>query len=460
MSRFGRLLAGVVAVVVQAACTPVGFGAGAGEVVPVPVPGEPALPGVDRSAALAPALPPTPEVLPSDPILHSPAASAAAIRERAGHWVEVFTRYEAEGFATWLSRLQHFSPLVDSTLQARDLPRSLRYLPIIESGYVPGAVSPASAVGMWQFMAPVARSFGMTVSPVVDERRDPVKSTEGALTYLGELHARFDSWFLALAAYNGGPYRVERLLREHAPLAPRSDSLFLVIAPHLPRETRDFVPKFIAAATVSEAPQRFGVEAPEGTVAFDYDEVEVPDATSLDVVARAAAVDEAEIRALNPQLVRGITPRGRPTRLRVPRGRAAAFAEAFARIPPGERVTVREHVVDRGESFWTIARLYGVGVGELEAANPNVSARRLQIGTRLLVPLDPSGRRARERTALAGDSGSDGADVAGVHTVRRGDSLWTIARRYGLTVGDLLEWNRLDVDAVLQPGDRVRLAGS
>lgn len=456
--RGARRLLVVAAVAVAGACTPGREATPVGPPV-VPEPGRPPLAVVDRSAALAPALPKTPEVLPSDPILHSRWASDPTLRERAGYWVDLFTRRDEAGFGRWLTRLGHYAPLVDSTLEARQLPRSLRYLPIIESGYLPGAVSRVSAVGMWQFMAPVARSFGMTVSSVVDERRDPVKSTQGALTYLGELHGRFGgSWFLALAAYNGGPYRVERLLREHAPLAPLSDSLFMVIAPHLPRETREFVPKFLAAATVAEAPARFGLAPPVDTVRFDYDEVEVPDATSLDVVARAAGVDEARIRGLNPQLVRGITPRGQATRLRVPRGRAEAFRDAFARIPPDERITVREHVVARGESFWTIARLYGIRVGELEGANPRIDSRRLQIGARLLVPLVPGRGESRSATGTP-PVGDAAADPPGVHTVRRGESLWTIARRYGLTVAELQEWNRLSEGAVLQPGDRLRLRG-
>jgi membrane-bound lytic murein transglycosylase D len=437
-----------------AGCLPFGGGSAPDAPVPVPHPSTPLLAEVDRSGTLAPALPRAPEVLPSDPILHSRWARHPEIRAAAGRWVEVFTRRNAEGFPVWLDRLQHYSLLVDSTLEARGLPRSLRYLPIIESGYRPGAVSRVSAVGMWQFMAPVARSFGMTVSSVVDERRDPVKSTAGALTYLEELHARFDSWFLALAAYNGGPYRVERLLREHAPLAARSDSLFPVIAPHLPRETREFVPKFLAAATVAEAPGRFGLRRAGQTERFAFDEVEVPDATSLDVVARAAGVAEAEIRTLNPQLVRGITPRGKATRLRVPPGRGAAFLEAYARIPPEERITVTEHVVSRGESFWTIARLYGIRSAELRGANPRIDPRRLQIGTRLLVPLVPGTRGRRSASSPAP------GPVPDTHTVRRGESLWTIARRYRVTVRQLRVWNRLREGAVLQPGDLLRLQGS
>ena len=300
-----------------------------------------------------------------------------------------FARREGQWFTSYLSRMGRYAPLVDSTLSAEGLPRSIRYLPIVESGYHPGAVSPASAAGLWQFMAPVARGFGMRVDAVVDERRDPVLATPAAARFLAELHDRFESWFLALAAYNGGPNRVARLLQEHAPLSPPGDSLFLVIRPHLPRETQEFVPKFLAAATLAERPERYGIAPPEETDPLAWDQVTVPDATTLDVVAEAAGVTEAEIRELNPQLVRGVTPRGRETSLRVPAGRGQEFARAYALVPPGERVTVTEHVVASGETLSEIAELYGIRTAELRAANPRVQPRRMQVGTRLVVPLVP-----------------------------------------------------------------------
>jgi membrane-bound lytic murein transglycosylase D len=311
-------------------------------------------------------------------------------------------------------------------------------------------------------MAPVARGFGMQVTPLVDERRDPVRSTLAAARYLRELEEQFDSWFLALAAYNGGPYRVERLLREHAPLAEPGDSLFLVLAPHLPRETREFVPKLLAAARVAEAPERYGVSRPtEPRAPYRFDEVEVPDATSLDVVAAAAGVDEAVVRSLNPHLLRGVTPRGRATALRLPPGTAAAFTEAYARVPPDRRVTVTEHVVRRGETLSGIAMFYGIRTSTLEAANPGVRPRRMQIGQRLLVPLLP-GAGPGSVAASGPDSGPDSVteDVpapAGVHVVRTGESLWTIARRYGTTVETLRTLNGLNARALLHPGDRLRV---
>jgi membrane-bound lytic murein transglycosylase D len=138
-------------------------------------------------------------------------------------------------------------------------------------------------------------------------------------------------------------------------------------------------------------PERYGLAADEMLPPLAFDVVTVPDATTLDVVAAAAGVDEDEVRELNPQLLRSVTPKGRETSLRIPAGRAGAFVDAYALIPPDERVTVTEHVVRSGETMWDIARRYGIRSGELEAANPRVRPERLQIGTVLMVPLVPRG---------------------------------------------------------------------
>jgi membrane-bound lytic murein transglycosylase D len=306
-------------------------------------------------------------------------------------WERRFAETDPESFRIYLRRMTRYAGLVDSVLVARELPSSLRYLPIVESGYLPNAVSSASAAGMWQFMGSVARAYGMQVDPLIDERRDPVAATDAATRFLAELHDRFDSWFLALAAYNGGPSRVDRLLREHAPLAPGGDSLFVKIRPYLPRETQDFVPKFLAVAAVARAADRLGLSPTEDATLppLAFDEIEVPDATSLDIVAAAAGVEEDEVFELNPQVVRGVTPRGRATRLRLPVGSAITFAEVFPSIPASERVTVAEHVVRSGDTLSEIAQSYGIRTSELTAANPGVNARTMQIGTRLIVPVAP-----------------------------------------------------------------------
>lgn len=335
---------------------------------------------------------PAPELPPSDELASSPMLRDPAFQAEVEGWVEFWQTRGARWFPEYLERMAWFSPTVDQALAEAGLPPTLRYLPIVESGYSPRAVSSARAVGLWQFMEPTARGFGMGVSPLVDERRNPFKSTAAATRFLGSLRERFGSWFLALAAYNAGPARIQRILDRHAPLAPRSDSLYWALRPHMPRETRDFVPKLFAAARIAGNPDFHGFQEPAGGLGFDYDEVVVPDATTLDVVARAAETAQAEIERLNPELIRGITPPGRATPLRVPPGRGGIFDRNYAEIPPSERVSFLEHRVRAGETFSHIARRYGIRVRELEAANPDVRPRYLQIGQRIIVPIAPRAR--------------------------------------------------------------------
>lgn len=338
---------------------------------------------------------PEPATPRQDEILRSSVTRDPEFQREVARWVTYWQTRAAGWFPEYLSRMTWFSETVDSTLARKGLPPSLRYLPLIESGYSPAAVSRARAVGLWQFMAPTAKGFGMGVTPLLDERRNPFKSTEAATDFLLQLRAQFGSWFLALAAYNSGPYRVQRLLETHAPLVPPSDSLFWALRRHLPRETQEYVPKLIAAALVAGNPGAHGLDAPTDTASFTFDEVVVPDATTLDVVAEAAGVTLEEIERLNPEVVRGITPPGRETVLRVPAGQGWTFRERYALIPPDERVSYVEHQVEKGETLSHIARKYGVPLSDLQAANPRVRPKSLQIGQRLTVPIAP---RARARS--------------------------------------------------------------
>ena len=340
--------------------------------------------------------PPTLVEVPADELLESPVLRDPSFEEAVEWWVGYWRGPASGWFPDFLARMARLGAFVDSAIAEEGLPPSLRYLPLIESGYNPVATSPVRAAGLWQFMAPTARGFGMEVTPLLDERRDPFKSTDAALRYLGDLRARFDSWFLALAAYNWGPTRVRRVLGRHAPLEPRTDSLFWALRHHFPRETRDFLPKLYGAMLVARAPEAHGFRAPVAE-RLAFDEVHVPDATTLDVVARAAEAAEEEIFLLNPAFVRGMTPPGRATMLRVPAGHGSTFEANYALVPPGERVSFVEHVVSGGETLSHIALRYGISVSDLQAANPSVSPRLMQIGMRLTVPI---GRRAR--------GGSDG----------------------------------------------------
>jgi membrane-bound lytic murein transglycosylase D len=298
-----------------------------GSAAPEPVEALHAIETLSSSEAhpvLPPALAALDDALLTSPMLHHPPFAAEVER-----WIDRWSGAFSEWMPTYLGRMAGFERMVDETLTARGLPRSLRYLPVIESGYSPSAVSSASAVGMWQFMAATAGDFGIEVSPLVDDRRDPFVSTEAAADYLLELRERFGSWFLALAAYNAGPDRIERLLERYLPHVERSDAVYWALRDVLPKETADFVPNFLGAVVVASDPIAFGYEPPTPTP-FAFDVVAVRGSVSFETVARAAGVSRDEIARLNPEYLRGMTPPGREVELRLPPGRVAAFRAYFA----------------------------------------------------------------------------------------------------------------------------------
>lgn len=327
-----------------------------------------------------------------DDLLRSPVLRDREFAAAVHDWVDYWRGPAASWFPGFLERMAWLGPTVDSAVAAHGFPPSLRYLPLIESGYAPYVTSHAAAVGLWQLMPGTARDLGLEVSPLVDERRSPDRSTDAALRFLGDIQEDFDSWFFTLAAYNAGPARVRRILRRHAPGREPTDELFWELREHFPAETRAFVPKLFGAMWVASRPEAYGFETP--TVdPWGFDAVSVPDQTTLDVVAEAAGVPFAEIVRLNPEYLRGITPPGREVGLKVPTGAGPTFATAYAALDPARRVTFVEHVVRRGETLSQIALRYGVRTGELQAANPAVVSRALQIGTRLTVPIAPDTAR-------------------------------------------------------------------
>ena len=442
-----------------------------------------------------------------DPILHSTVVEDPRLQERVDYWIHFWTTRGAGHFSRYLERMAVYEGVVERELTDRGLPLSLRYLPVVESGYHHSIVSRAGATGLWQLMTPTARGLGLSVTPLVDDRRDPLISTRAALDYLQELYGMFDSWFLALAAYNAGPGRVGRVLNRYSPSEELpGDEVYLRVRPHLPAETREFVPRFFAAAMLASDPEAFGFVVPQGIQPLAFDEVMVPDATSLDVVAVAAGVEEDEIRILNPHYLRGFTPPGEARTLRIPPGRGELFLINYAMIPPDERVSFMEHVVARGETLGQIAGFYRVPLRDLSASNGNVDPRRLQIGQRLVIPvaggrpaaasrvaasapvpasssvlpgsgsypstsaavelsegdardaaLDDNGARVRTDVAVASPLSAPPPAPADArhHRISSGDNLWTLARSYGVTVEDLRRWNGLSSSAVLRPGQEL-----
>lgn len=216
-----------------------------------------------------------------------------------------------------LGRMRRVEPVIRAALARERLPRDLLYLALVESSFLPAATSRVGAAGVWQFMPATARGYGLEVGPWVDERRDPVRASYAAARHLRDLHDRFGGWHLAVAAYNCGAGCVERALRLHGGDSA-GELRYWRIRPNLPGETRDYVPRLLAAARIARDPAAFGFGEVAGDAPLAYREVMAPGGTPLERVARWAGTRTTTIAALNPHLVRGATPPGRRWPVRVP----------------------------------------------------------------------------------------------------------------------------------------------
>ncbi len=245
-------------------------------------------------------------------------------------WLQAFQTTRHAEFEALLLRREIYEEMILTKLRDRGMPEELLYIPMVESGLSPLAVSRVSAVGLWQFMGPTAEQYGLRVDPWVDERRDPVAATDAALDYLAWLHHRFGgSWTLAAAAYNAGPGRVERVLNRHAEGWLGDEELYWEILEHLPRETREYVPKVIAMTRLANSADAAGFDG-TSVEPYRYDNVFVPGGTSFEQVARELGVEASTLRALNPHLVRGVTPPNEIFALRVPVGNGASVVDGLS----------------------------------------------------------------------------------------------------------------------------------
>lgn len=357
---------------------------------------------------------------------------------RVQYWIDFLRGKNRSHTEKWLEREGKYGGYIRAQLRKRGMPEDLLYLGMIESGLSPKAYSRAHAAGLWQFIAETGRRYGLEVSAYVDERRDPVKATDAALTYLSELYDRFGSWYLAAAAYNTGENRVARVLRKRAGGRAGKESLFWRIDDYLPRETRDYVPLMLAAGYIAKNPARYGFGGIQPQAPLAWDEVKVAGGVALSSVASAAGVDEAAVLDLNPDLIRRMTPPDRSWPVRVPVGAGVKLVAALDQLKSERRLAMVVHRVRRGETLSHIARRYGVSLALLRSANAEVNPRALQIGERIRVPA--GGSRAGSWTT---------------YRVRRGDTLWDIARAHGVSVAEIRSWN--GIGNRIYPGQRLRL---
>jgi len=356
------------------------------------------------------------------------------VNQQVERWIEYFTVRDRERFQRFLDRGEHFREIVQNVLEENDLPPELYYLAMIESGYQTGARSTANAVGVWQFIKGTGERYGLTINHEVDERRDPIRATEAAAKYLRDLHNVFGSWYLALAAYNAGEYRVLQ-----AVFKGRSRNFWdLVSANVLPRETAEYVPKFLAVVLIGKEPEKYGFKVKEVDSPYpNLKAVEVPGNLALDQITSIAGIPAGVLKKFNPHLIKGRTPSRRSYEIWVPMQYADAVTRSNQRLVAVARQTrtvaktapepeaKNFHIVRPGESLASIAKKYNVTVGHLKRAN-NLRSDRIQVGAKLRIqsPVYYASKRAH-------------------YKVRRGDNLTIIARKFGKSVEELRRKNNL-----------------
>ncbi len=383
------------------------------------------------------------------------------VNDQVELWMRYFLGSGREYFARYLARSSRFRPMIEAELDERDMPRDLLYLAMIESGFSTQAYSRAAAVGLWQFMAPTARAYQLRVEWWLDERRDPELATRAALDHLLDLHEMFGDWYLAAAAYNAGSGRIRGAIRRSG----AKDYWSVATPTYLPRETCSYVPKLLAAAIIAHHPERYGFTGIDYQDPLAYDSVPVPHSSSIEALAGCAGIDEESFQELNPALRRwAVPPEPERYAVRVPPGMGASFSSCVEAIPPSERASFTRHTVRKGESLGSISEQYGVTVDAIARMNKIANRNRIHVGTELVIPV-PGVRRdgaATDGNAAEGDGAAQSAEpkASTWHTVRTGETLGSIAARYGVTVGDLQRWNELDDPDRVKAGQRLRVGAA
>ncbi|MBI1909752.1 MAG: transglycosylase SLT domain-containing protein [Deltaproteobacteria bacterium] len=316
------------------------------------------------------------------------------MNDKVQGWLDFFQGAGRERFALYLERSHKYLPMMRAIFKEQGLPSDLVYVALIESGFNPRAFSRARASGTWQFMYRTGVRYGLKANAWVDERRDPKKATLAASLYLRDLYALFNDWYLAMAAYNAGEGKVGRAIRRYDTL----DFWEVAGHPYLRAETKNYVPKMIAAALIAKNPKKFGFKQLNYEEPLDHETVLVDGMMDLRVAARLAERDYEELKELNPELKLWLTPPNTTYELKLPTGTARRFEENYAALPPEQRIAEKVVVVKKGETLHRIAKREGLPPTYVSTVN---GASPVRPGRSLLIPYPPP---EGERWALVDES--------------------------------------------------------
>lgn len=305
------------------------------------------------------------------------------LNEKVKEFIDFFQTKADTFFTNSLARSQVYEGMMKKIFREKNMPEELFYLALIESGFNPYALSRSKASGIWQFMTNTARRFGLKVDKWVDERRDPEKSTYAAAEYLKSLHEMFNCWYLATASYNAGESKILEAMRR----ANSQDFWEISKYRYLKEETKEYVPMLLAAVIIAQDPQKYGFSQVNYRPPLSYEKVVVPPGTRLDRIARAAQIDIADFRALNPSLKRDKTPpNGTPFEIKLPPGKKEVFENNFFKIGRFDSRNAQKHQVHRGETLAQIAKKYRASLQKLCEVNQISPKTLIRPGSTLLIP--------------------------------------------------------------------------
>ncbi len=373
------------------------------------------------------------------------------LNNKVNMYLNLFQTKQRNQFRHWLARSTIYRPMMEKELKDAGLPQDLIFLAMIESGYNQLAISSAKAVGLWQFMQATGRQYHLRIDQYVDERRDPLKSTKAAVTYLADLYRTFDDWHLAVAAYNGGPGKVRTGLKKH-----HVDNFWdLAAKEHLHLETKRYVPKLIAALLIAKNPEKYGFTDITYHQPIDYDTLTVGPGMSLDAIALISNSTTEEIQQLNQELRLSKTPLNQERYLvNIPKESASIAAKNLSRLHSVVTTGYKTHTIKKGDTLTNISKRYNINKTTLLKVN-DLRSSKLASGRNMRIPYST----VRYQLLPEGTSKALAVSTENLilHRIKPGDTLSKIAKQYSVPSDMLVQWNGLKNIHSIRAGQQLAL---